>query len=267
MFGAIIGDLAGSIYEFGQIKKVSPVEVKNVIEPNSFISDDSVLTIAIADAILNKKDYGESLREWGKKYIDYHPDFEPYFKTSFSPSFINWVLGEGEGKSAGNGAMMRISPVGFLFDTEQEVIENAKLATIPSHNNEDAVVAATLVSLIIFYARNGMKKEDIIKKLDIDLREPNIDHFNSRCEDTVDVCLYSLLTSNSFVEAVKKAISYGGDTDTNACIVGSMAEAMFGVPEKLKAQMMPHLPLDFLPVIADYENFKKDKAGAEPSEN
>ena len=264
MYGAIIGDLAGSIYEFGQIKSVSPVQVNNVIEPNSFISDDSVLTIAIADAILNKKDYSVALREWGKKYVDYHPDFEPYFKTSFSPNFIKWILGDGQGTSSGNGAMMRVSPVGYLFDTEEDVIKNAKLATIPSHNSEDSIIAATLVSLIIFYARNGMKKDDIIKKLNIDLREPKIEKFNYTCADTVDVCLYSLFNSNSFEEAIRTAISFGGDTDTNACIIGSMAEAMFGIPEKFKEEMMSHLPLDFLSVLADYENHLKTKIGSQP---
>jgi ADP-ribosylglycohydrolase len=259
MYGAIIGDLAGSIYEFGQIKQVSPVEINNVIEPESFVSDDSILTMAIADAILNKKDYDSSLREWGKKYIDHHPDHEPYFKTIFSPGFTNWILGDGQGTSAGNGAMMRVSPVGYLFDTEEEVIKNAREATIPSHNSDDAVIAATLVSLIIFHARNGMKKEDIMKKLGIELREPKIEKFNFTCADTVDVCLYSLFNSNSFEEAIKKTISFGGDTDTNACIVGSMAEAMYGIPEKLKEEMMPHLPLDFLSVLADYENHIQNK--------
>ena len=266
MYGAIIGDLAGSIYEFGQIKQISPVEINNVIEPESFVSDDSILTMAIADAILNKKDYAESLREWGKKYIDHHPNHKPYFKTVFSPGFTNWILGNGKGTSAGNGAMMRISPVGYLFETEEDVIKNARLATITSHNNEDAVIAATLVSLIIFYARNGMKKEDIIKNLNIDIREPKIEKFNYTCADTVDVCLYSLFTSNSFEEAIKTTISFGGDTDTNACIVGSMAEAMYGIPEKLKQDMMPHLPLDFLSVLADYENYIKNKNAAQPSE-
>lgn len=266
MYGAIIGDLAGSIYEYGQIKQVSPVQIDNVIEQESFVSDDSILTMAIADAILNKKDYGESLREWAKKYIDHLPDHEPYFKTIFSPGFTNWVLGDYQGSSSGNGAMMRVSPVGYLFDTEEDVIKNARLATIPSHNSEDAVIAATLVSLIIFHARNGMKKEDIIKKLGIEIREPQIEKFNFTCADTVDVCLYSLFNSNSFEESIRLAISFGGDTDTNACIVGSMAEAMYGIPEKLKEDMMPHLPLDFLSVLADYENHKRNKAEVEPSE-
>lgn len=260
MFGAIIGDLAGSIYEFGQIKEVSSVQVKNTIESDAFISDDSILTIAIADAILNKKDYGQTLREWALKYENHKPDFKPYFKTIFSPGFTKWAKETDVGTSAGNGAMMRVSPVGYLFDSEEDVIKNAKLATIPSHNSEDAVVGATLVALIIFYARNGMKKEDIINKLNIKINTPNITKFNMTCNDTVDVCLYSLFNSNSFEESIKLAISFGGDTDTNACIVGSMAEAMFGLPKKLKQQMMKKIPDDFKPIIKKFEErIKKNK--------
>lgn len=270
MFGAIIGDLAGSIYEFGQIKTVSPIQMKKTIEDSAFISDDSILTIAIADAILNKKDYADSLREWALKYSNFKPNVQPYFQTIFSPGFTKWAHGTEVGTSSGNGAMMRVSPVGHLFDTEQEVIENARLATVPSHNSEDAVIAATLVALIIFYSRKGMSKEEIIKKLDIKLNKPNITKFNMTCNDTVDVCLYSLFNSNSYEESLRLALSFGGDTDTNACIVGSMAEAMFGVPEKLKKQALKKVPEDFIPIINQFcertnKNIQPNKTTEVPS--
>lgn len=254
MYGAIIGDLAGSIYEFSQIKKVQPISMQNVIEQDAFISDDSILTVAIADAILNKKDYKNTLKQWINKYSSYQPEFKPYFKTTFSPNLMKWAESNEQGTSSGNGAMMRISPVGFLFDTEEEVLKNAKLATIPSHNSEDAIVAATLIALIIFHARHGMSKQDIIKKLNIDIKKPNLTKFNYTCADTIDVCLYSFFNSNSFEECIKTALSFGGDTDTNACITASMAEAMYGIPKHLKEQAMPKLPLDFLPILADFES-------------
>ena len=254
MFGAIIGDLAGSIYEYSQIKSTTPINMQQVIEPESFISDDSILTVAIADAILNKKDYGDSLKYWTNKYANYLPDVKPYFQTSFSPNFIKWANSNCQGTSSGNGAMMRISPVGFLFDSEEDVIKNARLATIPSHNSEDAIIAATLIALIIFHARHGMSKEDIIKKLNIDIKKPTITKFNYTCADTIDVCLYSFFNSNSFEECIKTALSFGGDTDTNACITASMAEALYGVPKHLKEQAISKLPIDFLPIIADYQN-------------
>jgi ADP-ribosylglycohydrolase len=111
MLGAIIGDLAGSIYEYEQIFKVKPVEVDNIIEENSFISDDTILTIAIADAIINKVDYGDKLREYALNYGDKVPQDIPYFKTMFSPNFLKWAKSNTKGESMGNGAMMRISPV------------------------------------------------------------------------------------------------------------------------------------------------------------
>ena len=232
MIGAIIGDLAGSIYEFEQIKNTHNVEVKNIIEENSFFSDDTILTIAVADAIINNCSYEDKLKEYTLKYENYKPNFLPYFKTSFSPNFIKWAKSNEIGTSSGNGAMMRIAPVGYLFNTEKEVIENVRQATIPSHNSEEAVNCATLVALVIFYARKGLTKNEIINKLDIKLNKPNIETFNYTCKDTLDVCIYSLFKANSFEESIRLAISFGGDTDTNACIVGGMAEALYGIDEK-----------------------------------
>jgi len=248
MLGAIIGDLAGSIYEFGQVKEVNKIEVNNLIEDNAFISDDTILTMAIADAIINKKDYGKNLKEYAKKYNEIPKDI-PYFKTMFSPGFMKWVEGDYQGESAGNGAMMRISPVGFLFNSEEEVIKNAELATVPSHNNEDAIDCAKKISLITFYSRNGLSKQEIIDRLNLEIREPNIEKFNYTCRDTIDVCLYSLFNSNSFEESIKLAISFGGDTDTNACIVGGMAEAMYGIDEELKEKAISKLPEEFIEIL------------------
>ena len=152
MFGAIIGDLAGSIYEFEQIKSVHSVDINNLIEKESFFSDDTILTIAILDAILSKEDYGDKLKEYGRKYEKYKPNYKPYFATTFSPGFSKWVNGDYIGTSSGNGAMMRVGPVGYLFNSEKDVLENARLATIPSHNDETAIKYAQTVALIIFYA-------------------------------------------------------------------------------------------------------------------
>ena len=159
MYGAIIGDLAGSIYEYSQIKKVTPVICNNLIEKNSFISDDTILTIAVLDAILENKDYEDKIKEYIHLYQDYHPNFNPYFKTSFSKTLIEWSKQDKNGNSNGNGAMMRISPVGFMFNREADVIENARKATIPSHNSKEAIECATTIALIIFYARKGFSKQ------------------------------------------------------------------------------------------------------------
>ena len=249
MWGAIIGDLAGSIYEYDQIKSIKGIVPKEIIQDNSFFSDDTILTIAILDSIIKKGNYEHFLREYGKKYTNYKPNFKPYFETSFSPGFIKWVNKEKEGNSIGNGAMMRISPIGYMFDSEREVIENTKLATIPSHNSYEAIECSKIIALIIYYARNGYDKNKIIEKLDVKLEYKPFKKFNVTCNQTINNCLYALFTSNSFEESIKKVISYGGDTDTNACIVGSMAEALYGIDSELIEKAKKKIPKEFIDVL------------------
>ena len=178
----------------------------------------------------------------------------------FSPNFIEWTKSNCQGELSGNGAMMRISPVGFFFNTEEEVIKNSYLATSPSHNSKEAINCARIVALIIFYARQQMSKQEIINKLNLKITKPVIKQFNYTCADTIDLCLYSLFNSNNFEESIKTAISFGGDTDTNACIVGSMAEAMFGIDEKLKNKALKKLPNEFKKIIkAFYDKVNKAK--------
>lgn len=249
MWGAIIGDIAGSIYEYEQIKKVEPVNATEIIPKDGFFSDDTILTVAILDAIENDKNYEKYLKQYGKKYIDYKPEIIPYFKTSFSPGFVKWVNGNNEGKSIGNGAMMRISPVGYMFNSEQEVIKNVRLATIPSHDTIEAIECSKVIALIIYHSRQGMTKEQIIKKMDLKLKYKPFEKFNSTCNETIDNCLFALFNANNFEESIKNVISYGGDTDTNACIVGSMAEAMYGIDLELIKQVKKKIPKEFTQVL------------------
>ena len=258
MLGAIIGDLAGSIYEFEQYKKVKKVIVNNLIEDDAFFSDDTILTIAIIDAILNKKNYATKLKEYALKYSNDVPKDKQYFETMFSPNFTKWANCKNVvGKSNGNGAMMRISPIGYLFNNKRQILKNVKLATKPSHNTREAIKAATIVALIIFYARLGMSKEKIIKKLHLKIKKPVVEEFNYTCNSTINVCLYSLFTTDSFEESLKTSISFGGDTDTNACIVGSMAEAMYGISDKLIQIAISKLPNNFVNLLNEaYHNLK-----------
>lgn len=258
MYGAIIGDLAGSIYEFDQIKQVHPVDINKIIEDNSFYSDDTILTIAILDAILNKGNYEEYLKKYIQEYINYKPHFKPYFKTPFSPQLIKWSQGKSNGQSKGNGAMMRISPIGYLFDCEDDIIKQAKLATIPSHHSLESINASQTIALIIYYARLGMSKEEIINRLTISLCYKPFTKFNTTCSETLPNCLYALFSSNSYEESIRKIISYGGDTDTNACIVGSMAEALYGIDENLILSAKKKLPNEFIDILGNgYSKVKK----------
>ena len=249
MYGAIYGDLAGSVYEYEQIKKVYGISPNRLITEDSFYSDDTILTIAIADAILHDRNYDFYLRKYIHEYENYKPDFKPYFKSAFSPNLIRWSKEDHIGISHGNGALMRISPVGFMFDDEYDVKENAILATVPSHNSNEAIDAATKVALMIYYFRKGMKKEDVFNKLDLPKVYSPINKFNVTCEETLSNCLYIVYNSNSFEDAIRKTLLMGGDTDTNCAIVGSIAEALYGMSDYKKEEVESKIPDEFIKVL------------------
>ena len=249
MYGAIIGDLAGSIYEYSQLKKVIPVYMDKIIEDNAFYSDDTILTIAILDAIQNNREYEKYIRFYIKKYSSYKPNFSPYFNNAFSPGLIKWAATETQGVSCGNWALMRISPIGYLFNTEEEIIENARLATIPSHNSNEAIISATTIALMIYYFRKGLNKDEIYKKLNIKIKYSPFKKFNTTCYETLGNCLYALYNSKTFDEAIKLTLLMGGDTDTNCAIVGSIAEAMYGIDPLLKSKAEEKLPEEFIYVL------------------
>ena len=249
MYGAIIGDLAGSIYEYNQTKGIKKIKINNLIEPNAFYSDDTILTIAIIDSIINKKDYEIVLKEYISKYENYHPNFTPYFISAFSPNLIKWSKSNEIGTSKGNGALMRISPVAYLFNSKKDILRETKLATIPSHNSKEALKYTKLLSLLIYYFKKGYTKEEAISKLNIKVKYTPFQKFNTTCKETFDNCIYALSVSNSFEEAIKNVISLGGDTDTNAAIVGSMAESLFGIDQKLIKKINSYLPKEFIKLL------------------
>ena len=249
MYGSIYGDLAGSIYEFEQLKEIKSIDNGGYLSDKSFFSDDTILTVAVCDAIKSDLDYDKYLKKYIIDYMDYKPDFHPYFRSSFSPYLIKWAKSDLEGHSQGNGAMMRISPVGFLFDSEDEVIENARLATIPSHNSEEAIDSATKIALIIFYLRKGYSKEEVFDMLDINVKYTPFKKFNTTCSETIDNCLYAFYCSNSFIDAMQKTLLMGGDTDTNCAIVGGMAEACYGMDNSLIQDVNKKIPTKFVKVL------------------
>ena len=249
MLGSIYGDKAGSIYEFNQTKKIESINPEKLILPNSFYSDDTIETIAVIDAIIDNKDYEETLRKYILENIDYKPNFKPYFKNSFSPGTIKWAKEIGSNDSIGNGAMMRISPVGFLFNSENEVIENARLVTIPSHNSAEAIESATIIALMIYYFRNGLTKEEVFRKLNLLVKYEPFEKFNMTCKETLNNCLYAIYNSTSFEDSIRKTLLMGGDTDTNCCIVGSVAESLYGMSEVQKKDAISGLPNEYQKVL------------------
>lgn len=254
MWGAVVGDIAGSIYEFRQYKNVSNITIHELITDDCFFSDDTILTLAIYDAIRNDRDYEKYLKLYGNRFLDYVPttNIKDHFPTAFGGRFAKWLKGEADGKSYGNGAMMRISGVGNMFNTEEEVVENARLATIPSHNTNSAIECATIISLVIFYSRMGLNKEQIRRKIDVgSIEYQPFKAFNKTCYETIGNCLYAFFDSVNFEDALRKVISYGGDTDTNGAIVGAMAEAFYGIPEYLVNKARKKLPSTMAYILDD----------------
>ena len=248
MWGAVIGDLAGSVYEYGQTKKISYINVDKLITEDSFFSDDTILTCAIYAAIRYHMSYEHMLRSYGEYYLCYKPktSIKEYFPTAFGKRFDKWLKGQDKGDSVGNGALMRISGIGKVFETEKDVIEQAMLATKPTHNSVEAIECARIVALFIFYARHGFNKNEIRDLLGLEHVEYRpFEKFNKKCYETLNNCLYAVLECKNFEETIRTVISYGGDTDTNAAIAGSMAEALYGIPEYLITQARAKIPPQF----------------------
>ncbi len=238
MLGAIIGDVIGSTFEWHNVKSVD----FELFSSQSRFTDDTVMTIAIADAILNKeqhknfiadsiqakKTYAYKLREYGKKYPD----------AGYGHMFNEW-LSSRELKpynSYGNGSAMRVSPVGFAFNSLEEVLKEAKRSAVVTHNHREGVKGAQAVASAVFLARSGTSKEEIKgyieKKFKYNLRQRLEDirpdyKFDSSCQGSVPQAIIAFLESESFEDAIRKAISIGGDSDTIACIAGGIAQAYY----------------------------------------
>ena len=240
LLGALAGDVIGSVYEYN-----APKSIKfELFTPYSRITDDSVLTIAIADAIINQRSYLDCVREYALKYPG--SGYGGYFRQwmySANPQPYN---------SFGNGSAMRVSPVGWAFDTVEETLRQASASAAITHNHPEGIKGAQAVALAIFSARNGANKEqirsEIAKRFGYDLSftldeiRPTY-NFDETCQKTVPPAIVAFLESNDFEEAIRNAISLGGDADTLAAITGSIAEAFYGgVPEEIVTEVCQLVP-------------------------
>lgn len=282
MLGAIIGDVAGSYIEVLEINGRRTIDKhrsyderikildKNtsLFGENSSCTDDSILTVAIWDAIINGNcDYKKYLKEYGLREINNGVDL--YGRSRFGSGFVSWLEGDFQGESYGNGAAMRISPVGYLFDSLDEVIEQARCATIPSHNHIDAIKGAEAVAVTTYLLRTGHSKEEVFDyinsnyyELDYDLEDLQRNYvFSSKSSESVPQALFVFFQSNGFEDSIRKALSIGGDSDTIACIVGSISEAYYGIDEKLKEEVKPYIKDYMLPLVEKryYGSYEKEK--------
>ena len=260
MIGAIIGDVVGSVYETleynSKDRKRSYEDRMKIMDnntplflPNSIVTDDSVLTIAIMDAIINNKRYDDKLREYANREISEG-------RNRFGSGFLRWVNGDNNIPSIGNGCAMRISAVGYLFNDLDTIKEESRKVTITSHNNDDCIKCAEAVAVSIYLLRAGISKEKLKKyiidnyfNLDYDLEDLRHNYtFEVSAIKSVPQAIYCFLESNSFEDGIRKSISIGGDSDTIACIVGALSEAYYGIPNEMIKQVEPYL-LNYMKLI------------------
>ena len=225
MLGAIIGDIAGSCYEFRPTNNYN----FEMFGPAADFTDDTICTIGIADAILNSRDYGESLHQWCRRY--------PEPKGAYGGHFLGWVNSDRPKPygSFGNGSAMRVSPAGWAFNSREEVLVQAKKTAECTHNHPEGIKGAQTVALAIFEARKRRHSNPSLDNVSVQNK------FNETCQGTVPVALWLIAQSSGFEDAVRKAVCLGADADTLGAITGSIAEAIWPVPEELKAKAMTYL--------------------------
>ena len=264
----MIGDIAGSKYEFNN---TFDYDFEMFGEGCDF-TDDTICTVAIADAILNGRNYQESLLDWCRRY--------PSPKGAYGGRFATWIrsLNPQPYNSFGNGSAMRVSPVAWLFDDLSQVLEEAEKTALPTHNHPEGIKGAKAVAHAIWYFRKSKFSEgskdsenEETKRLnnenakaskdenetiqgfmsiarsyyeDFDTRVYPKGKFDETCMDAVPLSFYLLSQASSFEDAIRLAISHGGDSDTIGAIVGSIAEARFGIPQEMKEKALSYLPDD-----------------------
>lgn len=239
MLGAITGDIVGSPYEFDNIKTT---EFLLLDEKRCFFTDDSVLTIALADAILHDKNYADTMRAYYRRYPDasYGGSFHSWARNPDSLAYNSW----------GNGAAMRISPVAYAFDTLEGVLQKAREYTEITHNHPEGVKGALATASAIFLALTGHSKQQIkdyiVANFAYDLNRSCDDirphyYFNESCQETVPEAIIAFLDSTDFENALRLAVSLGGDSDTLTCITGGIAEAFYGVPPAIASKTLSFL--------------------------
>ena len=268
MLGAIIGDIAGSKYEFNNTFDYD----FEMFGGGCDFTDDTICTVAVADAILNGRSYQESLLDWCRRY--------PSPKGAYGGRFAGWIrsLDPQPYNSFGNGSAMRVSPVAWLFDDLSQVLEEAEKTALPTHNHPEGIKGAKAVAHAIWYFRKsrfseeskdseneetkGLKNENAKASKDenetiqgfmsiarsyyedFDTRDYPKGKFDETCMDAVPLSFYLLSQASSFEDAIRLAISHGGDSDTIGAIVGSIAEARFGIPQEMKEKALSYLPDD-----------------------
>jgi ADP-ribosylglycohydrolase len=247
MLGAIAGDIIGSVYE------VAPIKTTDfpLFDRRSTFTDDTVLTVATAEALLAGEDYAAAYRRLARAHPQrgYGGSFQRWFRQENAPPYGSW----------GNGAAMRVSPVGWAFNSETAVLAEAAKSAAATHNHPEGIKGAQATALAVYLARSGASREDIRQAVaarfgyGLDRRVAAVRpgySFRISCQETVPEALICFLDAHDFPSTVRNAVSLGGDSDTLACIAGAVAEAFYGPPpEHIGREVAQRLPESFKRVM------------------
>lgn len=257
MLGAIIGDVIGSVYEYGSEKSKDFI----LFSPECRATDDSVLTICVGCACAEADCYDE--HNFKKILIEkMHEIARRYPDAGYGKSFYLWLIDD-NGKPYGgytNGSAMRVSPCAWAVDTLEDVEQLAKWSAEITHNHPDGIKGAQAVASAIFLARSGHTKneiksyiEDKYYNLDFTVEEIRPHYsYDMTCEGSVPQAIVCFLDSEDYEDAIRNAISLGGDGDTQSAIAGGIAEAFYGIPEKLKEDVFDYLDEDLAGYYYEY---------------
>ncbi len=253
MIGAIACDIIGSVYEGKPIKHTD----FPLFTEDSVFTDDTVMTVAVADCIMRGNDYASFLREYGRMY--------PY--AGYGGMFKRWLFSADPRpyNSFGNGAAMRVSPVGFAFNSMEEVLEESRRSAEVTHDHPEGIKGAQATAAAIFLARQGESKKNIHDYITNNF-DYNLDaslevirpfySFDVTCQGSVPESIIAFLESTGYEDTLRKAISLGGDSDTMACIAGGIAEAFYGgIPENIEAEVKKRLTKDLLEVVEKFQQY------------
>ena len=247
MLGAIAGDIVGSRFEGHS----APPEGFELFHRDCRFTDDTVCTLAVAEALRTAGGFAETLRRFVRRYPD----------AGYGGMFLRWAFADNAPAygSWGNGAPMRTAAVGWWADTEAEALDLAAAQAAVSHDHPDAIAGAQAVSLAILHLRQGAAPEDvradIAARFGYDLRAETAlarRGFDVSAAGTVPPALAAAFESTNWEQAVRTAVGLGGDTDTLACIAGGVAEAIHGLPRAIADQARDHLTADLRAVLGDF---------------
>ena len=255
ILGAIAGDIIGSAYEFNPTKDFNFL----LFNDSSEYTDDTVMTVANAEWLLTSKDLGTTMLEYGNKY-----------EAGYGELFLCWLWRKDlrPYNSFGNGSAMRVSPVGWAFDTLEETLVAAKRSAEVTHNHPEGIKGAQATAACIYWAKKGNTKQQIKEYVealfgyDLNMTCDDIRPsygFDVTCQGSVPESIIAFLESSDYESAVRLAVSLGGDSDTMGAITGGIAEAYYGsVPEHIRKEVLKRLPNEFIEVMRKfYQKFVK----------